>query len=422
MNDIQLFNHQLGFVESDAKFPALVTGFGGGKTFAFCLKALYECGMNPGKTILLAEPTYSMIEDVLMPGLTQAMSLVGFDFEYRASRRKYRVFWNGGWADILLRSAGSYERWAGLNLAAFGLDEAALLKSDGAWKMGISRLRDGNTLRGFISTTPEGFNWVYENWEDSVRAGYELFRGKTTDNWELPDEFIQSLYDYYDARLVKAYINGEFVNLTQGQVYYSFDRSLHIPKLSPVRYMPDVPLEFSFDFNVNPMTAVVSQKATKQVLNVLDAIAIPTSNTDEMVKHLIDVYRDHRAGVALYGDATASRLQTSARGFSDHRIINEAMQQFYGFRNVHKMWKSGNPYERDRIKSVNSRLKNSRGEISCFFSPKARYLTRELEQMAYKENSGVIDTKSEKVGHVTSAFGYRIEAEWPALKSFTARR
>jgi len=169
-----VFKHQKKFILSHAKYPALVGGYGSGKTIAFCLRAIRECGLNPGKQILLAEPVYPMVKDVLQPTLEKVLQDLGYNYNYSASDLKYRVFWENGWADILLRSAENYRRWAGLNLASFGLDEADLLKDDGAWKMGLSRLRDGNSLTGFVSTTPEGFGFVYEYWGNNPKEGYEL--------------------------------------------------------------------------------------------------------------------------------------------------------------------------------------------------------------------------------------------------------
>ena len=194
-----VFAHQKEFIKTDAKFPALVAGYGAGKTVSLVLRALSEAGKNPTKSILLAEPTYPMIRDVLMPTLEETMNKLGFQYEFKATEGKYTVIWDGGWANIICISAENYMRWAGLNLAGFGIDEAALLKDDKAWKMGLSRLRDGNHLSGFTTTTPEGFNWHYKYWQENPKDGYNLIRGKTFDNKFQPQEFIDSLLDNYDG-------------------------------------------------------------------------------------------------------------------------------------------------------------------------------------------------------------------------------
>ena len=151
-----LFPHQYSYVSSNDKYPFLCGGVGSGKTTAFVLMALRQCLLNPGYRILLAEPTFPMIRDVLQPAFEEAIKRAGFSYEYSATEVKYRVKWEGGWCDVLMRSAENYQRWAGLNLAAAGIDEADQLRDDRAWKMLLSRLRDGNTLTAFGSGGPKG--------------------------------------------------------------------------------------------------------------------------------------------------------------------------------------------------------------------------------------------------------------------------
>ena len=38
----QVYPHQNNFISTKEKFPALVAGYGAGKTYSFCLKALAE--------------------------------------------------------------------------------------------------------------------------------------------------------------------------------------------------------------------------------------------------------------------------------------------------------------------------------------------------------------------------------------------
>ena len=59
--------------------------------------------------------------------------------------------------------------------------------------MVLSRLREGNTLRAFICTTPEGFNYVYEYWAENPKTGYELIQANTEDNSYLPKEYAKTL-------------------------------------------------------------------------------------------------------------------------------------------------------------------------------------------------------------------------------------
>ena len=84
MKSYKVFKHQEAFIRSKSKYPALVAGYGSGKTTAFVLKAILEAGRNPCKTILLAEPTYPMIRDVLQPTLEETLEDLGVKIKYKA--------------------------------------------------------------------------------------------------------------------------------------------------------------------------------------------------------------------------------------------------------------------------------------------------------------------------------------------------
>jgi len=57
---------------------------------------------------------------------------------------------------------------------------------------------------------------------------YGMVQASTYDNESnLPDDYIPSLFATYPAQLVQAYIDGQFVNLTNGTVYHTFDRALN---------------------------------------------------------------------------------------------------------------------------------------------------------------------------------------------------
>jgi len=336
LKSYKVFDHQNNFIRSKAKYPALVAGYGSGKTVAFVLKGLLEAGRNPTKTILLAEPTFPMIRDVLQPTLEELLHELGMSFQYRASEMKYTIQWSKGWSQIILRSAENWRRWAGLNLAGFGIDEAALLKDDKAWNMGLSRLRDGSHLSGWITTTPEGFNFVYDLWKDQPKNGYDLVKGKTTDNTFLPQDYIKSLYENYDNKLIASYIHGDFVNLQYGTCYYGFDRAKNVDK---VPYNSSLPIRIAMDFNVDPISCVLFQiHKTKPKIRVFDEIQLSHSGgqdlmTERLAKLIKDKYPyenpnllqpkhevDTTGHYICYPDPAGKSRHTSAF-MSDHDIL-----------------------------------------------------------------------------------------------------
>ena len=421
MKSFKVFQHQNNFIRSKSKYPALVAGYGSGKTVAFVLKAILEAGRNPQKTILLAEPTFPMIRDVLQPTLEQTLEELNFQYNYRASEMKYTIIWKNGYSNIILRSAENYRRWAGLNLAGFGIDEAALLKDEKAWKMGLSRLRDGKHLSGWVTTTPEGFNFVYDLWKDRPGSGYALIKGKTTDNKFLPQDFIDSLYENYDQKLISSYIHGNFVNLQYGTCYYGFDRSKNVEQVS---YNSSLPIRIAMDFNVDPISCVLFQiYKDKPKIRVFDEIQLTHSGgqdlmTERLAKLIKEKYPyenpnllqpsykkvDTTGHYICYPDPAGKNRHTSAL-MSDHDILR---RQGFGLRVKKKA-----PLVTDSVNAVNKAMEFTIVDSKC------KEFIKDLEQVVLKEGTREIDKSNHDRTHLTDAFRYAIDYEFPVKKPLT---
>ncbi len=399
----KLFQHQHNFVHATSKYSALVAGYGSGKTTAFCIRALKECGRNAGKRILLAEPTYPMVRDVLQPTFEQVLRDSGFGYEYTATDTRYRIKWKNGWADVLMRSAENFQRWAGLNLAAGGIDEADQLRDDRPWKMLLSRLRDGNTLNAFISTTPEGFKWVWKYWESEERHGYNLTRGKTEDNIMLPEEFINSLKENYDETLLRAYLMGEFVNLQQGATYYQFTRENNVRANT---YNPTLPVRCAIDFNVSPMACSLFHitRHKQPEMQVFDEVELHHGGgteilTERMVQEIKGRYPNNT--YIAYPDP-ANQRHTSAL-HTDHDILRQG-----GFEIKVK------PKAPRVIDSVNA--VNKLCEKNLIIDPSCKGLITDLEQTVNKQGTREIDKSNKERTHFSDGLRYAIDFEYPIIK------
>ncbi len=387
----------------DDKYPFMIGGVGSGKTTAFCIFALNQCAKNAGKTILLAEPTYPMIRDVLQPTFESVLRQAGFDYEYTATSTKYRVYWKNGWCDVIMRSAENYMRWAGLNLAAGGIDEADQLRDDRAWKMLLSRLRDGNTLTAFGSGTPEGFKFVYKYWGDNPKEGYKLIRGKTTDNAMLPEEFIKSLKDNYDENLLKAYLNGEFVNLQQGATYYQFTREKNV---RPNTYNPALPVRLSCDHNVSPTTGAVFQTYNKSpFVRVFGEIELHHGGgaeiiTERLANEVKAQYPNNK--YIAYPDPSGRSRHTSSM-HSDHDILRKS-----GFE---IRVKPVSPRVTDSVNAVNKLC-----EKNLIIDPSCKGLITDLEQTVNKQGTREIDKSNKERTHFSDGIRYAIDFEYPIIK------
>ena len=70
---IELFKHQHEFVtDIEHRYVALRAGYGAGKTFAFCMKAIHLASLNVGHQGILCEPTNDLVNTVLIPSMEEA--------------------------------------------------------------------------------------------------------------------------------------------------------------------------------------------------------------------------------------------------------------------------------------------------------------------------------------------------------------
>ncbi len=277
---------------------------------------------------------------------------------------------------------------------------------EGAWIRLEARLRDPEAKRlcGFGVWTPKGFDWVYRRFRSEPVQGYQLVEAVPRENKYL----LRETPDYYD-RLKASYGDnfyrqeglGEYLNLQAGQVYYAFERAVHVEQ---VEIDANEPLLWSWDFNINPMSSVICQEREGRV-HVIDEIVLPTSSTPEVCAEFIRRHGGHRAGLKIYGDASGGNTHT-VTGTSDYDSIREFLARKQKLRGVVLVPRS-NPAVRSRINAVNAYLRNARGDQRLSVGSKCRELIKDLEQVCYKPDSGQIDKERDSHRtHLSDALGY----------------
>jgi len=390
---------QKRFHHSKAKFKAYVGGYGSGKTFAGCHEAILLSYLNPGLTGMMLAPTYGMLEDATLPTFREILDGANIKYKFRKSEGRLSLPWG---SRVLFRSADNPARLKGPNLAWVGIDEGALITKT-AWEVAISRIRhpDAKRLEAFITTTPEGLNWLHEEFVEKRRRGYEVIYAKTSENHHLPDEYVRDLTAAYDPALVRQYLMGEFVNPIAGRVYPAFERGAHVkPGLC---YDPARPVALAVDFNVNPLHAAAVQMDGDIVL-VVDEIVLPSSNTYELCEEARARYG--AGAMTVYPDPTGRARKTAGapEAPSDFAIL-----MTHGFTVLSR---TSSPAVKDRINAVNRKLMDSSGKVGLLVSEKCRETVRSFEQTCYKPASSIMD-KAPGVEHITDAIGYFIEYEFP---------
>lgn len=394
------------FHASAARFKGFSGPIGSGKSQALCHEAIKLSYLNGGRAGLIGAPTYPMLRDATQAALFETLQASGIPYDFNKAENQLTMLDTG--SKVIFRSLDEFERLRGTNLAWFGVDELTYTCEE-AWIRLEGRLRDPKAERlcGFAVWTPKGYDWVYERFVRNPVEGYDVVLARPYENRHLLEsvpDFYDRLKSSYDEAFFAQEVLGEYLNPKQGLVYHAFDRRVHVGE---VEFDRRKPLMWALDFNVNPMSSVVVQMDGSQI-RVIDEIVLSRASTQDACEEFARRYPEYPAGLTIYADACASRLQTA--GTTDREIL----ERFFEERREHPSYliPKKNPAVRDRVGLVNSKLKSAAGEISLAVSARCKELIADFERVQWVENTTEIDKdRDPRRTHTSDALGYLIWQE-----------
>lgn len=448
-----LLKHQKTFLaDTTTRYIGLVGGYGCGKTRAFCLKAIQLASINVGHTGMMCEPTNTMLNDVLVPEMRDLLEQYKIPYEFKQTPLpQFTLQFKGGESKILLRSAENFGRLVGLNLGWFGVDEidTAFNRNKNKimvmWRLLISRLRaQAPHPQGFVCSTPEGFGFLYEFFVKEVEEAKlknrsidrRMIKAMTMDNPHLNPEYLADLKEQYPPNLLRAYMEGEFVNLNTSTVYDAFDRiannttttlesfeedmgkGIYMPTSVPhdvdmatlhqmhlrsqqLALAKRTPIHIGMDFNVGKCAAVV------HIIDAIGPIAVDeimgVKNTEEMIKEIKARYPGRQ--INIYPDSSG-KSEKSNSSQTDINLLKGA-----GF-NVE--YPNKNPLVVDRVNSMNAMLCNGNGDRRYRINvERCPSYVAALEQQTY-DSAGKPDKQHDN-DHPNDAAGYFIWKKFPLV-------
>jgi hypothetical protein len=409
---------QRKFHDSEARFKGFSGPIGSGKSQALCQEAVRLSYLNQGRMGLLGAPTYPMLRDATQAALLEILDGNKIPFDH--NKAENTLIMRDTRSKILFRSMDEFERLRGTNLAWFGLDELTYTQEE-AWLRLEGRLRDSKAKRlcGFAAWTPKGYDWVHRKFLANPVKGYDAIIAQPRENGHLlqqiPD-YYDRLKDSYDDRFYQQEVLGLYLNLDSALVYASFTRHENLAGLS---FDPGLPLLWTLDFNVDPMSSLVVQLVRGKV-RVLDEIVLRHATTREACEEFLKRFPLDPAGIVVYGDASGYQQQTT--GTSDYATIQEYFQIHSNMPVKYRAPKS-NPSVRDRINLTNSRLRSAAGDIGMLVDFKCKELIMDFEQVAFKANSYQIDKDRDRLRtHLSDALGYLLWQVYNPLPSAGERQ
>ena len=396
----------------DTKFRAYVGGFGAGKTFVGGLDLGLFAARHPGVVQGYFAPTYRDIRDTYWPTMDEVGFELGFRVKIKTGDKEVELYRGRAcYGTIICRSMEDPSGIIGFKIARAHVDEIDVLPTDkakNAWRKITARMRlvVPNVVNGIgVTTTPEGFKFVYETFarpastdrERTRLIDYSMVQASTYENEAyLPPDYIQSLKDTYPDELISAYLEGQFVNLTSGTVYNAYNRETN---RSRETLKPGEPIKLGMDFNVGNMAAcafVLRENDWHCVDELKGGVDTPS-----MLATMAERYAGHN--VTIYPDASGKNTSSKGASLSDIGLLRNAG---YSIRA-----KPSNPRVKDRVLAINVNFQKQRLWVNPDTCPET---TRCLEQQSYDKN-GEPD-KTTGLDHQPDAFGYPIAYELPVIR------
>ena len=407
------------FLAAHKKFNAFVGGYRSGKTFVGCVRLWMLAMQYPGIKLGYFAPTYPMISDIFYSTIAEVGEMLSDEWgvnlavDINVSRKEVKLFVDDvEYSMVKCRAMEHAHRIVGFDINHAQIDEIDTMKmnkADAAWKKIIARMssvRDDypvNTVD--FTTTPEGFNFVHKLFvvdlqeRPEIAEFYSLTKASTRQNAKnLPSDYIPSLYNTYPSQLVDAYVDGEFVNLTSGTVYYAYKRQ---KCRSHETIQPRETLYIGQDFNVGKMASTVYVQRGK----VWHAVAelVDLFDTPDVIRVIQERWKNAGHKIVMYPDASGKNRKSNQASTSDIAMLQQA-----GF---DVRVNASNPAVKDRVLATNKALESGLLMVNDHACP---HTARGLEQQAYDKN-GEPD-KGSGVDHQNDATTYPIAYEMPVVK------
>lgn len=271
--------------------------------------------------------------------------------------------------------------------------------------------------RAVFVSTPNGFDAFYDFFERArIEPKWQSFHAPSTCNPLFTQEEYEAAKNDMSEGEFDQEINANFRDLVQGKAYLNAgihnQTTTHPFAMHGSKISPYLPIIIACDFNIDPCAWVLGQHKT-DTWYFFDELWMRNTNTQEMTRALIDKiqthYPNHKPGFIVIGDATGKARQRAAAGESDYSILMGMLTEA-GISVINETPES-NPMVKDRVNTVNSKLKSADGTVRLFYNPiTCPNLKKDFERVVWKSGSqAVLDqVKDRLLTHATDAIGYPV--------------
>lgn len=350
-----------------------------------------------------------------------------------------RIVLNNG-AEITIVGSEQYDNLRGPYLTMAIFDEFAFHVPD-YWMRVIRPMlsRVCPLGEGFFCSTPDGHNEFYtlfQRGEDDKSPNWGSYHFTSEEGGFIPESEIEEAKREMTHEEWRQEYFGEFI-AQANRVYSTFDRRVNCKAAA---FVPGLDVHWFWDFNetpschsglahIHPLGKDGIPDKDSRVF-VFDEICIGNSEAiaNEFIKRypkdrFYNPQTGRRGKIYIYGDVSGNR---GTSGVTDYMVIEHILVHA-GYPKPEICVTTINPFEKDRVNSVNVKMRNAAGEIGAVVNSKTcPKLANDFEQVKRNEE-GKIDKKTDrKLTHISDGYGYMIyklfPVDSPATRLMKARQ
>lgn len=268
-----------------------------------------------------------------------------------------------------------------------------------------------------IYSTPNGYDHFYDLFEAAKKdSTWGYFHAPSTEApWWTPDAIAHAKANMSEPEFDQE-IMAEFRDITSNRAYVSYgmhNKKAHNPFGSlEEEVSPHLPIWLFCDFNLSPMAWVMAQEHKKHI-HCFNEVYIPRpidqfESPRLLVSKLMQIKDVHKMQLYITGDATGKATQRTSHK-SDYDVLVSFLQS-KGFR-PHLKTPTVNPAIKDRVTTVNARLRSALGETFVTLNPvKCPELDIDLTRTMWKKTEApTLDPGAEGIRtHPSDALGYGV--------------
>jgi phage terminase large subunit len=257
--------HQVDLHKNPAKYRAMVSGIGAGKTTLGVREGIKFSQFFPGSLGVIGRLTSKALEETTERRFFEICPSEIIEHWNDSKKHLYlRTPQPGVYSEILFMHLDEPGPLGSLDIDWFWIDEAHEPEGtevpESTFLMLCARLRGyAGPHRGLITTNSGGRDWVWKHFFDpnrtkeKIRDHYGVNVPTLVNKANLPKGYIEELSRNHPEAWVKRFLEGSF-EVFQGQIFSEFD--IRTVVVSPFEALMSWPQEAGFDFGIEVPTSV----------------------------------------------------------------------------------------------------------------------------------------------------------------------